>query len=378
MTYKNVPEIFAGKIRLLREQRGLTRDQLAIAMGWKIWTIQHLESGYIKPSVEHLVAYANYFGVSATFLLTDSQPYQYGLMYPTVVRDKDGVRQPLNYRRQVGENVKRLLKKKGLSPDRLLSELRWRGLHSMKDPYNYFYRLTTGKVSITVELLAACATELEVSIEELLWSPESETVYSKEVVAPYIRLLRDELGWTQSQLAEQVSSLGVRMYKSYISPIETGQISLRVTPFMAFTVKLGTTVGALLTPSWQQYGELVTPFPPKWEAPQTTESKRGGYTSTEVYYDRQVGQYFECLREKHGMSQLQLAEELKNRGRSANRFKVSRIENGEYHPSTHGGFTGVTVDFTMAVAAVFAEREGVPPVKFAETLLTRRSRKKKG
>ncbi len=375
MTYNSVSEIFVGNARRLRKQRGLTQKQLEQALGWiqqdgldnyAKRIVIHLENFEQRASVDHVVGYANYFGVSATSLLSDSGMDQYGLLYPTTV----------DYRKVVGQNLRRLVKEKGLTPAQFGSEMRSRGLHSYKSLNDYFFLLTSGKVSITVELLADSADVLGVSVEELLLSPERDTVYSNEVVGPNIRLFREMLGWSQLELAERVSSLGIRYSRKGIGSFETGERRIRVTPLMAFALVLGTTtVRTLLMPHAQQHGKQVTLSPPKQEDLKVTESKRAGYI--EFFFDRRLGGNSKKCREKYGMSQLQLVREFKSRGlRTIDRKVLSDIENGENAPEPSRNYQGsskaVFVDFLMAEAAVFAEREGVPPVEFAEMLLTKR------
>lgn len=345
-------------------KRGLTQMQLAQAMGWNDrGAISSLEYFRRKASLEQSVLFSNFFGVSVTTLLSNSQQNQYGLRYPAKV----------DYQKQVGQNVRQIMREKDLSMDRFVSEMRSHELFM-------YFRSLHGEL-ISVDRLMAFSTVLGVSVEDLLWSPQRKTVYSNEVVSPNIRLVREELGMSQVELAERVANLGSGITsKQGICDIERGRNTLTVTLLMAIAAGLGTTVKTLLTPSSQQHSELVTPFSPKWEAPQTAELKRNAKTrtSTQVYYDRRMGQNLKYLRNQEGMSQRQLAKKLRTFGpiigKNALSIKtaLSIIEAGEYSPKTDGGFRAVSTDFLMAVATVFAKGEGVTPVEFAETLLTKR------
>lgn len=61
------------RVRRLREERGLSRPELAAAVGMKKTTLQTLEE---KPqrSTRHLVAIASYFGVNPEWLATGKGP----------------------------------------------------------------------------------------------------------------------------------------------------------------------------------------------------------------------------------------------------------------------------------------------------------------
>lgn len=60
---------FAEIAKYLREEQGLSQMQLADRIGISAAGIGHLELGKREPSSPTLIAYANYFGVSADYLL---------------------------------------------------------------------------------------------------------------------------------------------------------------------------------------------------------------------------------------------------------------------------------------------------------------------
>lgn len=70
-----VPQQLAEKIRLLRQQRGMTQVELAHILGIKHQGyISNLEAGRKLPSLDLLVQIADLFGVTTDYLLRDSLP----------------------------------------------------------------------------------------------------------------------------------------------------------------------------------------------------------------------------------------------------------------------------------------------------------------
>lgn len=57
------------KIRLLREQKNMTQEQLANLVNLSQQTIDHYEKGRAKPSIDTVSLFANIFSVSADYLL---------------------------------------------------------------------------------------------------------------------------------------------------------------------------------------------------------------------------------------------------------------------------------------------------------------------
>lgn len=60
---------FGEKIRNLREDMDLNQTQLALAINVSQRKISYLECGKSEPSLEDIVAFCNYFHVSADYLL---------------------------------------------------------------------------------------------------------------------------------------------------------------------------------------------------------------------------------------------------------------------------------------------------------------------
>lgn len=59
-----------SKLKMLRLSRGLTQKQLAIEIGASDTGVQNYELGTRKPTFEMTAALAEYFGVSANYLLS--------------------------------------------------------------------------------------------------------------------------------------------------------------------------------------------------------------------------------------------------------------------------------------------------------------------
>src|SRR5713101_5647875 len=63
------PEWFAGRLRELRQQKTLSREQLAKAAGMTVGGIRDLEQGVRKPSLPSLIALCEALGESCDALL---------------------------------------------------------------------------------------------------------------------------------------------------------------------------------------------------------------------------------------------------------------------------------------------------------------------
>ena len=61
-------KIIANKIKELRMLRGITQKQLAETIGVQPVTLQRFEYGTVRPSLDTLIALADYFGVSIDYL----------------------------------------------------------------------------------------------------------------------------------------------------------------------------------------------------------------------------------------------------------------------------------------------------------------------
>lgn len=69
---------FAERLIELRNEKGITQTEIAEHLGLKLRAYQYYENGRYRPDYEKLVALANYYGVSADYLLglTDERrPY---------------------------------------------------------------------------------------------------------------------------------------------------------------------------------------------------------------------------------------------------------------------------------------------------------------
>ena len=59
---------FANRLRQLRRERGLTRQQLAGATGVGRATLGHYEAGTSEPGLRNLIKLADYFGVTLDYI----------------------------------------------------------------------------------------------------------------------------------------------------------------------------------------------------------------------------------------------------------------------------------------------------------------------
>lgn len=59
----------AKRLRMLRESRGLSRQQIADDLGMPKSTYTHYEDGSNEPRISVIVAFAQYFGISIDWLL---------------------------------------------------------------------------------------------------------------------------------------------------------------------------------------------------------------------------------------------------------------------------------------------------------------------
>lgn len=65
------------RIAILREEKGITQEQLAKDIKIERSTLSHYETGRRRPDFETLILFAKYFGVTTDYLLGNSK-YKYG------------------------------------------------------------------------------------------------------------------------------------------------------------------------------------------------------------------------------------------------------------------------------------------------------------
>lgn len=75
MTEAPITEIGA-RLRLAREQAGLSQGQIARLMGYHRPTISEIEAGRRKVASDELLAFARHYGVSVSWLLDHSDEQQ--------------------------------------------------------------------------------------------------------------------------------------------------------------------------------------------------------------------------------------------------------------------------------------------------------------
>ncbi len=67
---------FGDKIRGLREDAALNQTQLGKELNMTQRKISYIECGKYEPSVEDIIAFCNYFKISANYLLGISHEYK--------------------------------------------------------------------------------------------------------------------------------------------------------------------------------------------------------------------------------------------------------------------------------------------------------------
>ena len=60
---------FGERVRNLREDRDMNQTQLAEKLNMTQRKISYIECGKYEPSIEDIIAYCKYFGVSSDYLL---------------------------------------------------------------------------------------------------------------------------------------------------------------------------------------------------------------------------------------------------------------------------------------------------------------------
>lgn len=61
--------IIFERLKLLRKDRGVTQKEIASSVGVSEVSYQRFEYGTVRPSLETLIALADYFGVSLDYLV---------------------------------------------------------------------------------------------------------------------------------------------------------------------------------------------------------------------------------------------------------------------------------------------------------------------
>ena len=67
--YMSKVQICAERMKTLREERGLTMDELAVEIGMSPCSVYYYEHSKHVPNIITLIKYAMYFGVSTDYLL---------------------------------------------------------------------------------------------------------------------------------------------------------------------------------------------------------------------------------------------------------------------------------------------------------------------
>ena len=68
---------FGEKIKSLREVAGINQTELGKKVNMTQRKISYIECGKCEPSIDDIVAFCNYFGVCADYLLNIKKGYKY-------------------------------------------------------------------------------------------------------------------------------------------------------------------------------------------------------------------------------------------------------------------------------------------------------------
>ncbi len=60
---------FSGRLRELRQEKGLTQSQVAKIVNMSKMAISHWESGHSEPSISQLIDLSEFFGVTVDYLV---------------------------------------------------------------------------------------------------------------------------------------------------------------------------------------------------------------------------------------------------------------------------------------------------------------------
>ncbi len=71
---QDLSHIVGNNLAILRKEKGLTQSQLADVLHYSDKSISKWELGYAIPSVDILKEFADYYGVTIDFLITEQQP----------------------------------------------------------------------------------------------------------------------------------------------------------------------------------------------------------------------------------------------------------------------------------------------------------------
>ncbi|GAW93016.1 helix-turn-helix domain-containing protein [Calderihabitans maritimus] len=185
------------KIRSLREERGYSLAELARKAGLSVSYLSEIERGAKQPSLRTVDKIANALRVNRG-LLVKKEPENRGL--------------------SIGEKIRLLREEKGLSLSQLAKEV--------KLSVSYLSEIERGSVAPGLATVKKIAEALNVPVFTIM-APVNSTGYK-------LKLLREEQGLTQAQLAEKAGvSAGL------IGQIEHG----RVQPSLKTLEKIGEALG---------------------------------------------------------------------------------------------------------------------------------------
>ena len=89
-------KFFSERLNYLRKLNGLTLQQLGISINSTKATISNLENGYKSPSVDMLIALADFFDVSLDYLVgrSDDESFIISPKYQSHLCDESNIQEP--------------------------------------------------------------------------------------------------------------------------------------------------------------------------------------------------------------------------------------------------------------------------------------------
>ncbi|MDN5347204.1 MAG: hypothetical protein PWP65_768 [Clostridia bacterium] len=216
------------KLRQLREERGMALETLADMLDIAPECMVEVEQGKRRLSAATLTEVAGILGVDPSYFGVGGGEKQ--------DEDKKGGRS------SVGERLRRLREQKGIT----LSELSRRSGVSLA----HISEIERGRSTASLKTLDKLASVLGVTTSSLLRSVNEDPLGSK------LRRLREKIGLTQKELAEQVG-----ISHSLIGQIETGRIQPSISTLSSIAEALGVSTCYFLMEDEQDiYGGASLPL----------------------------------------------------------------------------------------------------------------------
>lgn len=145
----NLKETLIKNIKMLREQKGLTREELSLLLEFDNSYISKLENGNTNPTVEKLEKICNFFKLRAGELFED-----------IFINESDEI-VPSNdiYKIKLAKNLRTIREAKGLTREEMS--------FALKFDSSYVSKLEKGRINITIDKIILIADFLGVRLPDL-------------------------------------------------------------------------------------------------------------------------------------------------------------------------------------------------------------------